>query len=89
MPIQFGEEIERNWNIFRSTSLKDVDLLLEALQDQSRTIWSENNKTLFTDRCRWQNFCTSLLHLVNKCIESIYLTQKTWAKALPSAMIGE
>ena len=52
MPIQFGEEIERNWNIFRSTSLKDVDLLLEALQDQSRTIWSENNKTLFMDRCR-------------------------------------
>ena len=34
MPIKFGEEIERNWNIFRSTSLKDVDLLLEALQDQ-------------------------------------------------------
>ena len=33
-----------------------------------------NNKVLFTDHCRWQNF---RLSLVNNCVESIYKTQKT------------
>ena len=30
------------------------------------------DKVLFTDCCRWQNFCPSLLRLVNNCVESIY-----------------
>ena len=28
-------------------------------------------QVLFTDRCRWQNFCPSLLCFVNNCVESI------------------
>ena len=46
-------------------------------------------KVLFTDRCRWQNFHPSLLRLVNNCVESIYKTQKTRKKVLPSATVGE
>ena len=42
MPTQFREEIERVWNKMHCTSLKDVDLLLEASQYQSKTISSEN-----------------------------------------------
>ena len=48
-----------------------------------------HTKVLFTDRCRWQNFCPSLFHLANNCVESIYKTQKTRAKVLPSATVGE
>ena len=36
-----------------------------------------HSKILLSDHCRWQNFCPSLLHLVNNCVESIYKTQKT------------
>ena len=46
-------------------------------------------KVLFTDCCRWQNFHSSLLRLVNNCVESIYKTQKTSTKVLPSATVGE
>ena len=46
-------------------------------------------KVLFTDCCRWQNFCPSLLHLVNNCVESIYKTQKTRTKILPSVTVGD
>ena len=37
-------------------------------------------KKLFTDRCRWQNICPSLMRLVNNCVESIYKMQKPKTK---------
>ena len=46
-------------------------------------------KVLFTDRCRWQNFHPSLLHLVNNCVESIYKPQKTRTNVLPYATVDE
>ena len=34
-------------------------------------------KVLFIYEYTWQNFRLQLLHLVNKCVESIYKTQKS------------
>ena len=48
-----------------------------------------NSKVLFANCCQWQNFRPSLLRLVNNCVESIYKTQNTRTKVLPSAMVGE
>ena len=47
-----------------------------------------NHKVLFTNCCRLQNFCPSLLRLVNNCVESIYKMEKTRTKVLPSAMLS-
>ena len=46
-------------------------------------------KVLFTDRCRRQNFCPSLLCLVDRLYIVIQKTQKTRMKVLPSATVGE
>ena len=42
-------------------------------------------KVLFTDRCIQQNFCPSLLRLVDRLYTVIYKTQKTRTEVLPSA----
>jgi hypothetical protein len=44
-------------------------------------------KVLFTDHFTWQNF--RLLRLVNNYVESIYMTQKTKTKVLPSETVDE
>ena len=44
---------------------------------------------VFTDSCRRQNFCPSLLRLVDRLYTVIQRTQKTRMKVLPSAMVGE
>ena len=46
-------------------------------------------KVLFTSRCRRQNFCPSLLRLVDGLYIVIHKMQKTRTKVLPSAMTGE
>ena len=50
---------------------------------------SQHAKILFTDHCRWQNFCPSLLRLVDRLYTVIHKTQKTRTKVLPSATTGE
>ena len=45
--------------------------------------------SLFIDRCRRQNFCPSLLCLVDRLYTVIHKMQKTRMKVLPSATVGE
>ena len=42
-------------------------------------LWWLSIKVLFTDCCRWQNFCPSLLHLVNNCVVCRVYLQDTKA----------
>ena len=61
--------------------------LLELSARTDKHIVFSNTKVLFSDHLRWQNFCPSLLRLVNNCVESIYKTQKTKTKVLPSVTV--
>ena len=45
--------------------------------------FSQLIKVLFTDCCRWQNFCPSFLCLVDRLYTVIRKTQKTRTKDLP------
>ena len=48
-----------------------------------------NTKLQFTDCCKRQNFCPSLLHFVDRLYTVIHKTQKTRTKVLQSATVGE
>ena len=48
------------------------------------SVKSQYAKILFTDHCRWQNFCPSLLRLVDRLYTVINRT-----KVLPSAPVRE
>ena len=61
--------------------------LLELSARTDKHIVFSNTKVLFIDHLRWQNFCPSLLRLVNNYVESIYKTQKTKRKVLPSVTV--
>ena len=63
--------------------------LLELSARTDKHIVFSNTKVLFIDHLRWQNFCPSLLRLVNNCVESIYKIQKTRVKVMPSATVSE
>ena len=57
---------------------------------QSITLNSNQEpKVLFTDRCRWQNLCPSLLRLVGRPYTVTHKMQKARMKILPSATVGE
>merc|ERR1712008_153874 len=63
-----------------------INSILYSLSNNSHfKSLSQKTKVLFTNHCRWQNFRPSLLRLVNNYVESIYKTQKTRTKVLPSA----
>mgnify|MGYP001452831514 CR=1 FL=1 len=62
--------------------------LLELSARTDKHIAFSNTKVLFIDHFRWQNFRPSLSRLVNNCVESIYKTQKTKKKVLPSVTVG-
>ena len=60
-----------------------------SLAEQSCRSLVGHYKVLFTDCCRWQNFCSSHLCLVDRLYTVIHKRQTTRTKALPSAMVGE
>ena len=87
------------WSHFCAKTIVDVPILFSSNSKQTQNLFLTKcqehfpsqylTKVLFTDRCRWQNFCPSLLRLVNNCVEFIYKTQKTRTKVLPSATVIE
>ena len=54
---------------------------------KTATFW-QLIKVLFTDLCRWQDFCPSLLHLVDRLYTVINKMQKTRTKVLPSVTVS-
>ena len=76
-----GKEVE---SVQKLTDEEKFKLITHIVQFQTLA-----TKVLFTDHCRRQNFCPSLLQLVDRLYTVIHKMQKTRTKVLPSATVSE
>ena len=84
----YGRDVAMPGIIVPVIAFSDTDRVMADLSNVNRNL---NLLKYYSpaDFCRWQNFCLSLFCLENNCVESIYKMQKTRAKVLPSASVGE